>query len=110
MRSAGVRGLLIYCSDFRCSYWTAISGNRWPDEVRLSDIEPLFVRRGCGQASLRAPPYLVRCKTFRGRNLTIDRFPLIWNSNSRQCEGNLDEFEIDHTNSNNCKPRSIGEL
>ena len=36
MRGSGVRGLLIYCSDFRCSHWTAISADRWPDHVRLS--------------------------------------------------------------------------
>jgi hypothetical protein len=36
MRASGVRGLLIYCSDFRCSHWTAISGDRWQDYVRLS--------------------------------------------------------------------------
>ena len=42
MRAAGVRGLLIYCFDFRCSQWTAISGDRWPDGVRLSDIESRF--------------------------------------------------------------------
>jgi hypothetical protein len=42
MRATGVRGLLIYCSDFRCSHWTAISGDRWPDGVRLSlgDLGP----------------------------------------------------------------------
>jgi len=34
MRAAGVRGLLIYCSDYHCSHGTAISGDRWPDEVR----------------------------------------------------------------------------
>jgi hypothetical protein len=28
MRAAGVRGLLIYCSDFRCSHWSAISGDK----------------------------------------------------------------------------------
>jgi len=39
MRSAGVRGLLIYCSDYHCSHSTAISGDRWPDDVRLSDLE-----------------------------------------------------------------------
>jgi hypothetical protein len=33
MRSSGVRGLLIYCSDFRCSHWITISGDRWPDGV-----------------------------------------------------------------------------
>jgi hypothetical protein len=49
MREMGVRGLLIYCSDYRCSHWTAISGDRWPDSVRLSDIEPQFACRGCGQ-------------------------------------------------------------
>jgi hypothetical protein len=44
MRASGVRGLLIYCSDFRCSHWTAISGNRWPDDVRLSELENAFSR------------------------------------------------------------------
>jgi hypothetical protein len=41
MRASGVRGLLIYCSDYRCSHSTTISGDRWPDDARLSDI-PLF--------------------------------------------------------------------
>jgi hypothetical protein len=49
MRDMGVRGLLIYCSDYRCSHSTAISGDRWPDDVRLSDIEPLFVCQACGK-------------------------------------------------------------
>jgi hypothetical protein len=48
MRASGVRGLLIYCSDYKCSHWTAISGDRWPDDVRLSDIEPLFTCQVCG--------------------------------------------------------------
>ena len=42
MRAYGVRGLLIYCSDYKCSHSAAISGDRWPDHVRLSDIEPRF--------------------------------------------------------------------
>ena len=37
MRTAGVRGVLIYCSDSKCSYSTAISADQWPDHVRLSD-------------------------------------------------------------------------
>jgi len=48
MRSAGVRGLLIYCSDYHCSHSTAISGDRWPDDVRLSDLEAKFVCRARG--------------------------------------------------------------
>jgi hypothetical protein len=39
MRASGVRGLLIYCSDYHCSHWTAISGDRWPDDARLSDLD-----------------------------------------------------------------------
>jgi len=41
MRESGVRGFLIYCSDYHCSHWIAISGDRWADDVRLSDLEPL---------------------------------------------------------------------
>jgi hypothetical protein len=47
MREMGVRGLLIFCSDYHCSHWVAISGDRWPDDVRLSDIEPRFTCQTC---------------------------------------------------------------
>jgi hypothetical protein len=46
--AAGVRGLLIYCSDYKCSHWTAIGGDHWPDEVRLSEIERRFTCQACG--------------------------------------------------------------
>ena len=29
MRTAGVRGVLIYCSDYKCSHSTAISADQW---------------------------------------------------------------------------------
>jgi hypothetical protein len=48
MRSNRVRGLLIYCSDYKCSHWTAISGDKWPDDMRLSDLEPRFTCQACG--------------------------------------------------------------
>jgi hypothetical protein len=35
----GVRGLLVYCTDYRCSHSIAISSDAQPDDVRLSDIE-----------------------------------------------------------------------
>jgi hypothetical protein len=38
MREMGVRGLLVYCSDYHCSHRVAISGDQWP----LSDIEQRF--------------------------------------------------------------------
>jgi len=41
-----IRGLLIYCADYRCSHSIAISGDAWPE---LSDIEARFVCRACGK-------------------------------------------------------------
>ena len=49
MRASGIRDLLIYCADYRCSHSTTISGDRWPDDVRLSDIEPRFVCKAYGK-------------------------------------------------------------
>jgi hypothetical protein len=49
MRASGIRDLLIYCSDYRCSHSIQMSADRWPDHVRLSDIEPLFVCKACGK-------------------------------------------------------------
>jgi hypothetical protein len=50
MRASGVRDVLIYCKDHRCSHSTTISADQWPDNVRLSDIEPDFVCTACGKA------------------------------------------------------------
>jgi hypothetical protein len=49
MRESGVRGILIYCSDYKCSHHIAVSADQWPDDVRLSDIEDRFVCRACGK-------------------------------------------------------------
>jgi hypothetical protein len=56
MRAGGVRGLLIYCADYQCSHWTAISGDRWPNDVRLSDIEPQFACQVCGRRGADVRP------------------------------------------------------
>jgi len=56
MRSSGVRGLLIYCADYRCSHCVAASGDRWPDDVRLSDLEPRFVCTACGKRGADVRP------------------------------------------------------
>jgi hypothetical protein len=37
MRASGVRGLMICCSDYRCSHSTAISADRWPDVASKMD-------------------------------------------------------------------------
>jgi hypothetical protein len=56
MREMGVRGLLIYCADYRCSHSIAISGDAWPDETRLSDIEERFTCRVCGKRGADVRP------------------------------------------------------
>lgn len=38
MRESG----LIYCRDHRCSHHVETNADGWPDDVRLSDIEPDF--------------------------------------------------------------------
>ena len=50
-------GLLL---GYRCACSVEISGERWPDEIRLSNLEPLFVfrarlvtARGCRSFNLR---------------------------------------------------------
>ena len=42
MRKSGVRDVLIYCRDLRCSHHTTISADQWKDNARLSDVELRF--------------------------------------------------------------------
>jgi hypothetical protein len=58
MREQGVRGLLVYCADYRGSHSIAISGDRWPDHARLSDIDSRFICGACGHrgADVRVRP------------------------------------------------------
>jgi hypothetical protein len=46
MREMGVRGLLVYCADYRCSHSIAVNADQWPDDLRLSDVEPRFALSG----------------------------------------------------------------
>jgi hypothetical protein len=56
MRDMGVRGVPIYCQDFRCSHSTAISRDGWADDVRLSNLEARFVCRACGKRGADVRP------------------------------------------------------
>jgi hypothetical protein len=49
MRDMGVRVVLIYCADYRCSHSIAVSADEWPDDLRLSDIEDRFICEACGK-------------------------------------------------------------
>jgi hypothetical protein len=56
VRAMGIRGLLIYCSDFKCSHNVEINADQWPDDVRLSDLEPLFTCQACGLKGAEVRP------------------------------------------------------
>jgi hypothetical protein len=56
MREQGVRGIVVYCADFHCSHSLAISGDPWPDDVRLSDLELRFVCKACGKCGADVRP------------------------------------------------------
>ena len=46
MRESGVFGVMVFCSDYRCSHSPPLPTDCWPDHVRLSDIEPACGKRG----------------------------------------------------------------
>jgi hypothetical protein len=56
MREMGVRGVLVYCADYRCGRCVALSADCWPDEVMLSDVEPRFVCKACGMRGADVRP------------------------------------------------------
>jgi hypothetical protein len=58
MRAAGVCNVLIYCSDHRCGHFNIVpdDADRWPDELRISDIEDRFFCTVCGQRGVDIRP------------------------------------------------------
>jgi len=56
MRVSGVRGLLVYYADYRCSHSIAVNADRWPDKTRLSDSEKQFTCSVCGRKSAEVRP------------------------------------------------------
>jgi hypothetical protein len=56
MRDMGVRGILIYCADYHCNHSVAVIADRWPDDIRLSDIEPRFTCSACGKRGADVRP------------------------------------------------------
>jgi hypothetical protein len=51
MRQSGVHGILVYCSDYRCSHLVKLGldkVDRWGESTRLSDLESRFRCTLCG--------------------------------------------------------------
>jgi hypothetical protein len=49
MRDMGVRGVVVYCPDYKCSHSVAMNADQWADDLRLSDIEDRFSCTKCGK-------------------------------------------------------------
>jgi len=52
MRAGGQRGFIVFCSDYRCSHnvkWPASEVDKWPDHIRISNLELRFVCKVCGR-------------------------------------------------------------
>ena len=64
MREMGVRGILVYCADYRCAHSVAINAGRWADELRLSDIELRFDASALGHSSQTVFCLGALCKGF----------------------------------------------
>ena len=62
MRQSGPTRLIAYCSDYKCAHSVVIDAGRWGDDVRISELEPKFTCRACGQEA----PISVRCSSKRG--------------------------------------------
>jgi hypothetical protein len=56
MGDMGVRGVLVFCADFRCGHLVTLNADRWPDAMRLSDIEPRFTCTACGRRLAQVRP------------------------------------------------------
>jgi hypothetical protein len=56
MRDSGIRGILVYCADHKCSHHIAISADYSPDNVSLSHLEPRFVCQACGHKGAEVRP------------------------------------------------------
>jgi hypothetical protein len=50
-----VHSILIYCRN-RCGHHTQANADGWPDDVRLSDIEPNFACTRCGWRGAEVRP------------------------------------------------------
>ena len=56
MRNQGVRRVLVYCRDHKCSHHSVMNADRWEDRLRLSDVEPTLTCSSCGKKGSEIRP------------------------------------------------------
>ncbi|MCK1543969.1 hypothetical protein IVA98_13660 [Bradyrhizobium sp. 160] len=55
----GTRHLLVCCADYKCGHMVRLASaevDQWPDDLRLSDLEPKFTCRKCGRRGADVRP------------------------------------------------------
>lgn len=57
MRGSGPQELIAYCTAKGCGHWVIVSADKWPDTVRISDLEPRFVCSKCGAKGADIRPH-----------------------------------------------------
>ena len=48
MRQSDAHDLIAYCTAPLCGHHVVVDASQWPDDVRISDLEPRFVCSKCG--------------------------------------------------------------
>jgi hypothetical protein len=56
MRGAGPTRLIVDCGDYKCAHSVVVDADRSAGDVRLSDLEPLFICKACGHRSADVRP------------------------------------------------------
>ena len=61
-QTMALAGCWSICGDYKCAHSVIISAERWPDHVRLSDLEPKFTCKACGHRGADVRPLFERAK------------------------------------------------
>lgn len=85
LREMGLSGVLIYCSDYKCSHYIKASADPWPDETRLSDIERRFVCEKCGTRGADVRPDHTTTSYFKPIETIFH--PKVWPAGSADIAG-----------------------
>ncbi|NOJ43033.1 hypothetical protein [Bradyrhizobium australiense] len=56
LRERGASRVIVYCHDYTCSHSVTMEASRWPDHLRLSDIEGQFTCTACGKRGADVRP------------------------------------------------------
>lgn len=63
---SGPSRLLVYCGAHKCSHSVLIDANRWPDSLRLSDLESLLYGKVCGHRGADLRPLFAKAHVSTG--------------------------------------------